>query len=81
VSYRPDLSERALRQLGGFPSDALGELSKIVAVICDDPYDLRTAATDDPLVRRVDFGGHGFVTYLILDDVYVLRITDILWAG
>ncbi|GAA0391632.1 hypothetical protein Acor_18310 [Acrocarpospora corrugata] len=38
-------------------------------------------ATDDPQVRRADFGDHGFVTYLILDSVEIVRVVDILWAG
>jgi hypothetical protein len=82
VTYRPDLSERALGQLGGFPSDALGALAGVMAAVCEDPYDpLLTMATDDPQVRRCDFGGHGFATYLIIDDVQVVRVVDIIWAG
>ncbi|WP_113701316.1 type II toxin-antitoxin system RelE family toxin [Nonomuraea lactucae] len=82
MTYRPHLSERALAQLGGFPTDALTELTQAMAEVCEDPYDpLTTMATDDPQVRRADFGDRGFVTFLILDDVGVVRITDILWVG
>jgi hypothetical protein len=82
VSYRPDLSERALSQLGAFPTQALGELAKAMAEVCENPYDpLITMASDDPQIRRADFGQYGFVTFLILDDVQVVRIVDILWAG
>ncbi|WP_433520050.1 hypothetical protein ACQP2T_63660 (plasmid) [Nonomuraea sp. CA-143628] len=83
MNYRPDLSERALSQLGGFPTGALTALTQAMADVCEDPYDpLATMATDDPQVRRADFGdGHGFVTFLVLDQVGVVRIVDIVWAG
>ncbi|MFF4417442.1 hypothetical protein ACFYY8_33375 [Streptosporangium sp. NPDC001559] len=83
MTYRPDLSERALSQLGGFPVDALGALAAAMADVCDDPYDpLTTMATGDEQVRRVDFGeGRGFVTFLILDAVEVVRVVDIIWVG
>lgn len=82
MTYKPDLSERALSQLGGFPTDALTALTQAMAEVCEDPYDpLTTMATDDPQVRRADFGGHGFVTFLILDHASVVRIVDIVWVG
>lgn len=82
MTYRPDLSERALSQLGGFPDEALTALTQAMADVCEDPYDpLTSMATDDPQVRRSDFGVHGFVTFLILDEVAVVRIVDIVWAG
>jgi hypothetical protein len=39
VSYRPHLAERALRQMGGLPAEALEILVQTMARICDDPYD------------------------------------------
>ncbi|GAA1022321.1 hypothetical protein Aple_075510 [Acrocarpospora pleiomorpha] len=82
MTYRPHLSERALSQLGGFPTDALTALVKAMADVCENPYDpLTSMATDDPQVRRADFGDHGFVTFLILDSVEIVRVVDILWAG
>ncbi len=82
MSCTPVLSERALGQLGGFPVDALGALAEAMAQVCDNPYDpLTTMDTDDPQVRRADFGGHGFVTFLIIDSANVVRVVDITWAG
>ncbi|GIH73025.1 hypothetical protein [Sphaerimonospora thailandensis] len=83
MTWRPDLSERALSQLGGFPEEALDALAKGMAVVCDDPYDpLTTMSTDDPMVRRADFGqGRGFVTYVPVDSAYVVRVVDIIWVG
>ncbi len=83
MSYKPILSERALGQLGGIPTRALGALAEAMAVVCSDPYDpLTTSATDVPQLRRVDFdAARGFATYLILDMVHVVRVTDVTWAG
>ena len=82
MTFRPDLSERALSQLGGFPIDALGALAIAMAAVCDDPYDpLTSMSTDDPQVRRADFGDRGFVTFLILDPVEIVRVVDIIWVG
>ncbi|MGP3965589.1 hypothetical protein ACTWPT_57565 [Nonomuraea sp. 3N208] len=67
----------------GFPGHELTALTQAMAEVCDNPYDpLTSMATDDPLVRRADFGdGHGFVTFLVLDHVGVVRIVDITWVG
>ncbi|MBO3753109.1 hypothetical protein J5X84_44330 [Streptosporangiaceae bacterium NEAU-GS5] len=82
MTFRIDLSERALSQLGGFPSDALSALALTMGDVSENPYDpLITMATDDPQIRRADFGDHGFVTFLILDSVEVVRVVDIIWAG
>jgi len=83
VTFRPDLSERALSQLGGFPAGALGALAAAMAEVCENPYDpLTSMGTDDSQVRRADFGGgRGFVTFLVLDSVDVVRVVDIIWVG
>lgn len=82
MSYKPDLSERVLGQLGGFPMEALGALAQAMADVCENPYDpLTSMATDDPQVRRADFGGHGFVTFLILDSMNIVRVVDVTWIG
>ncbi|RCG19149.1 hypothetical protein DQ384_38390 [Sphaerisporangium album] len=84
MSYQPVLSERALAQMGGFPSDALSALGETMALVCRDPYDpLVTMPTaEHAQLRRADFGdGRGFVTFLILDAVNVVRVIDITWVG
>jgi hypothetical protein len=51
VSYRPWLEERALRQMGGLPPEALDVLVRALARICEDPYDRlfsRAVQEDDP---------------------------------
>ncbi|KAB2349508.1 hypothetical protein [Actinomadura rudentiformis] len=82
MSYKPDLSERVLGQLGGFPTEALGALAQAMADVCENPYDpLTSMATDDPQVRRADFGEHGFVTFLVLDSMEIVRVVDVTWIG
>ena len=44
----------------------------------DDP--LRTFPTNDPYVRRVEFGDPGLITYLIMMVPDIVIIIDITWA-
>ena len=82
MSYRAVLTDRASRQLDGFPKDAFDALVETTAVICRDPYNpLATLPTDDQQFRRAEFGASGLVSYYILDDLEQVRITDITWVG
>jgi hypothetical protein len=57
VSYRPWLEERALRQMGGLPAEALDVLARALARICEDPYDRlfsRAVRDDDPRERMAE---------------------------
>lgn len=68
MTYRTELSDRVLRQLGHFPAEALDALIATMAAVIEYPADpLRTFPTGDPYVRRAEFGGLGLVTYLIND--------------
>jgi hypothetical protein len=81
VTYRAELSGRALKQMHGLPSPAFDSLIDVMADIIDYPDDpLRTFATSDPYVRRVEFGGAGLITYLINDGAGVVIILDITWV-
>ncbi len=42
---------------------------------------MRTFPTDDPYLRRAEFGGAGLVTYLIGDGLQTITLTDITWIG
>ena len=82
MTYRAQLSERALGQLGGFPAKALDALISTMAAVLDYPDDpIRTFSTDDPYVRRAEFGGRGLVTYLINDARKTVTLTDVTWTG
>jgi hypothetical protein len=63
VTYRAELSNRALKQMHGLPSTAFDNLIEAMAEVIGYPADpLRTFQTDDPYVRRAEFGDFGLVT-------------------
>jgi hypothetical protein len=82
VTYRAELSLRALGQIQGLPGPAFDSLIQATVEVVDYPEDpLRTFPTSDPYVRRVEFGSAGLITYLINDAAGVVIILDITWAG
>ena len=82
MTYRAELSGRALKQMHGLPSSAFDRLIETMAEVIDYPDDpLRTFPTGDPYVRRVEFGDAGLITYLITDAVGLVIILDITSAG
>lgn len=82
MTYRAELSDRVLGQLGGFPAKALDALIVAMAAVVEYPDDpLRTFPTSDPYVRRAEFGGVGLVTYLIDDVRRAVTLTDVTWMG
>jgi hypothetical protein len=82
VTYRAELSGRALKQVRGLPGPAFDNLIEAMAEVINYPDDpLRTFPTSDPYIRRVEFGDAGLITYLINDGASVVIILDITWAG
>jgi hypothetical protein len=82
VTYRAELSDRVLRQLGGFPAKAFDALLATMSAVVEYPDDpLRTFPTSDPYVRRAEFGAAGLVTYVIDDARETVTLTDMTWAG
>lgn len=82
MTYRAELSGRALKQIHRLPSPAFDRLIEAMAEVVDYPDDpIRTFPTSDPYVRRVEFGAAGLITYLINDGTSVVIILDITWAG
>lgn len=80
--YRAELSQRVLGQLGGFPAKALDALIAVMAAVVEYPDDpLRTFPTDDPQVRRAEFGATGLVTYQINEARLTVTLTDVTWVG
>jgi len=81
VTYRAELSGRALKQMHDLPRPAFDSLIEAMADVIDYPDDpLRTFPTSDPYVRRVAFGDAGLITYLINDAASVVIILDVTWA-
>ena len=75
MTYRAELSGRALKQTHGLPGPAFNSLIEVMAEVIDYPDDpLRTFPTSDPYVRRVEFGDAGLITYLINDDAGVVIV-------
>jgi mRNA-degrading endonuclease RelE of RelBE toxin-antitoxin system len=82
VTYRAELSGRALNQIHGLPGPAFDSLIETMAEVTDYPDNpIRTFPTSDPYVRRVEFGDAGLITYLINDGTSVVIILDIAWTG
>ena len=84
MSYRPWLEERALRQMGGLPDDALDLLARTLARICDDPYDRlfsRAVRDDDPRERMAELGDLGFVEFRVDEAAGLVRVMTLVWAG
>ncbi len=82
MTYRAELGERVLRQLGDFPPKGFDALIETMAAVVEYPDDpLRTFATGDPYVRRAVFGMAGLVTYLIDDVRRTVTLIDVTWAG
>jgi len=81
VTYRAELSSRALKQMHGLPNPAFDTIIEVMAEVIDYPGPLRTFPTSDPYVRRVEFGDAGLITYLINDGARLVIILDITWTG
>ena len=82
MTYRAELSDRALRQLGDFPAKAFDALIATMSAVIEYPDDpLRTFPTSDPYVRRAEFGTAGLVTYAIDDVSQTVTLTDVTWIG
>ena len=78
MTYRAELSGRALKQMHGLPGPAFDSLIEVMAEVIDYPDDpLRTFPTSDSYVRRVEFGDAGLITYLINDGAGVVIVLDI----
>lgn len=82
MTYRAELSDRVLRQLGDFPADAFDALIAAMSVVVESPDDpLRTFPTTDPYIRRVEFGEVGLATYMINDARQTVTLIDVTWIG
>ncbi len=82
MTYRAILSRRVLGQLAGFPVKAFDALIATMADVIEYPEDpMRTFPTDDPYLRRAEFGELGLVTYLISDARQTVTLTDVTWTG
>lgn len=81
MTYRAELHDRVLGQLGNFPAKACDALIAVIAAVVEYPDDpMRTLPTSDPYVRCVESGGQGLVTYEIDDARRTVTLTDVTWT-
>jgi hypothetical protein len=82
MTYRAELSGRALKQMRGLTNPTFDRLVEAMAEVIDHPDDpLRTFPTSDPNVRLVEFGEAGLITHLISAAARLVIILDIPRAG
>ena len=84
MSYRPWLEERALRQVGGLPPEALDVLVRALARICEDPYNRlfsRAVRNDDSRERMAELGNLGFMEFRVDEAAGLVRVLTLVWAG
>jgi hypothetical protein len=84
VSYQPWLEERALRQMGGLPAEALDVLVRVVARLCEDPYDRlfsMAVRDDEPRERMAELGDLGFMEFEVDEAVGLVRVYALIWVG
>jgi hypothetical protein len=85
VTYRASIEPHAVRQVHGIPGDALDELVRLMARICDDPYDavLSSPVRPGDLSERIAEigGGRGFVEFRVDEQAALVRIYALAWIG
>ena len=81
MSYRPWLEQSALRQMGGLPEEALNALVRLMARICEDPYERlhSVAVADDPHERMAELGESGFVEFRVDEAASLIRVYSLVW--
>lgn len=83
MSYRPWLDGQALRQMGGLPDHALDVMVRVVARICEDPYErlYSAAAGQDPRERLAELGDAGWIEFRVDEDAQLIRVHALVWVG
>lgn len=85
MTFRAWLEEAAVRQVHGLPGKALDDLVRLMARICDDPYDAVLSLPvrpGDPAERMAEIaGGLGFVEFRIDEQAHLVRIYALAWIG
>jgi hypothetical protein len=82
VTYGFRFEPAVLRQLSGFPADALDSLISVTADVTEYPDDpLRTYLGRSPGERQAVFGDVGLLTYEIDEAGKLIVVMDITWAG
>ena len=85
MTYGASIEPQAVRQVHGLPGDVLDELVRLVARICDDPYDAvlsAPVADGNPSERIAELGGgRGFVEFRVGGEAGLVRVSALAWIG
>lgn len=84
MTYRAWIEPDAVRQVHGIPDDVFTELVRLLARVCDDPYDavLSAARPGGPSRRVAELGGgRGFVEFRVDEEAGLVRVSALAWIG
>jgi hypothetical protein len=84
VTFRAWLEPSAVRQVHGLPGEALDELVRLMARVCDDPYDAVLSLPvrpGDPSERMAEIASRGFVEFRIDEQAHLVRIYAVAWIS
>ncbi|MEV4116840.1 hypothetical protein [Nonomuraea sp. NPDC049695] len=81
MTYRVNFHAAASAQIPGIPAEAWQALVEELLIIGADPHHRGVPDPDDPRYREQVFGGTGLVSYVIDDEVQVVHVFSIVWAG
>lgn len=84
MTYRAWLAPVAVQQVHGLPPEVLDGLVRLLARVCDDPFDAVSSAQarpGDPARRVAELGESGFVEFLVDEGAGVVRVYAVAWIG
>lgn len=83
MSYCPWLDEDALRQMTGLPVDAFDALVRVLARICEDPYDrmFSVPLSADDRERLAEIGDSGFLEFTVDEAAGLIHVFRLVWTG
>ncbi len=84
MTYRAWIEPDAVRQVHGIPDDVFTELVRLLARVCDDPYDavLSAARPGGPSRRGAALGGgRGLVEVGVAGGAGVVGVSALAWIG
>jgi hypothetical protein len=85
VTFRAWIEENAVRQIHDVPDEALDDLVRLMARVCDDPYDavlslpVRPGDASERMAEIAD--GRGFVEFRVDEQARLVRIYALAWIG
>ena len=83
MTYRPNLEGPALRQMNGLPDHALDMLVRLLARVCEDPYDrlFSKPLAGDPRERMGELGDSRFIEFTVDEAAGLVRVFYLVRTG